>query len=488
MSSRPFPNVSLQINRLSRARIRVVTLTEAESEAAKDASHPAFEDWGQDRVRASLANTRFRGRKADRVCVTDDEGRVLWLVGRGKGDHTASLRRAAAVGMTVLADEVDWELCVPEGGALSAEDATRAAAEGVHLADYRCKRTRGEDKGRRRPGSGSLSVSDLDAGRAGLAAAEAYCSGVVTARDLINAPANELGPEELAAAARDIADRYGWKSTTLTGDELLERGFHLVHAVGRASCKPPTFTWVEIGDPSAEARPALVGKGVVFDSGGLNLKPSGGMLLMRKDMGGAGTVLGILESLGRFGFDGPLLAVIPAAENAVGPDSYRPGDILDSLDGKTVEIGNTDAEGRLLLADGLTFAKQNGATQLLDLATLTGAARVALGPDVPALFGTDEEFSRRLLEHSRVHDEPLWRMPLVQDYDRLLDTPFADVNHISADSRGGAITAALFLKRFVGDTPWAHIDMNGWEDKGRPDVPKGASGAVVRTVVSALRS
>ena len=276
------------------------------------------------------------------------------------------------------------------------------------------------------------------------------------------------------------------QATTYRGDELLEKGFRLVEAVGRASDRPPNITILE-SNPRTAPDLALVGKGVVFDSGGLNLKPAPGMLLMRKDMGGAGTVLGVVDALGRLGAARNLMAVIPAAENAVGSRSFRPGDIIRSYDGTTVEISNTDAEGRLLLADSLAYVKERRASRILDVATLTGAARVALGPEYPALFGNDETMVAALLQAGLDRDEPLWRMPLVPEYRSWLKTPFADINHASADGRAGAITAALFLERFVGDVPWSHIDVYGWEDKGKPEVPKGANGMTVRAIVHAIQ-
>jgi leucyl aminopeptidase len=268
----------------------------------------------------------------------------------------------------------------------------------------------------------------------------------------------------------------------------------MVAAVGRASAHPPTVTVLShglaaAGPASGAAAPAvaLIGKGVVFDSGGLDLKPADAMLLMRKDMAGAATVLGALESAARLRVDLPWLAVIPSAENMVGPDAYRPGDVLRSYSGTTVEIGNTDAEGRLLLADAIGFARERGARRLIDYATLTGAARVALGRVLPAVFGNDETWASAVERCAAASDEPVWRMPLHDDYDRQLDTPFADVNHVSHDKFAGAITAALFLRRFVAATPWAHVDFYGWEDAGRPETPKGATGAGVRTLTRLLR-
>ncbi len=450
--------------------------------AMRQEGHPRLPGWDGDRLSATLERSRFQAKSGQTLALTENDGSVSWLVGCGTGLATAQLRRAAASSLSVIPDGLDWTLGLPLAGSVGATH-VQAVMEGLLLGSYVF------DLHKRRERSlGCCSVmvpSEVD-GESLLRWTEAIAAGTCLTRDLVNTPAADLGPGELAQAAVEIAQRHGMRSETWSGSDLLERGFRMVHAVGRASARAPTVTVVRAGPKDVPPALALIGKGVVFDSGGLNLKPASGMLLMRKDMGGAGTVLGILEAWGRLGKELPLLAVIPAAENAVGPDSYRPGDVLRSYDGTTVEIGNTDAEGRLLLADAMSFARDQSPARMLDLATLTGAARVALGPDVPALFGTDEDLVERLLETSLVRDEPLWRMPLVKRYNEFLETPFADVNHMSSDSRGGCITAALFLQRFAGDVPWAHIDLYGWEDKGRPDVPKGANGMLVRTVVEVM--
>ena len=434
-----------------------------------------------ERVRALAPLSRFEGELQQTLLVPVADGAAVLLVGRGAGPPTASLRAAAATALETVPEEEPWSLHVPpEEGVLG------AVAEGLFLGGYRFARR----KEHRPPAPGPCTL--VHAGRGGedeLARRRARCEGMWLTRDLVNMPADELGPEELSDAACEVARRHGMQTRVWRGtEELLEQGFRMVEAVGRASARPSTVTVVE---HRLEGRPpavAIVGKGVVFDSGGLDIKPSGSMLLMRKDMGGAGTVVGALDAIGRLGLDLPLIAVIPAAENSVGPAAFRPGDILRSYAGLTVEIGNTDAEGRLLLADALAYSAERGATRLLDLATLTGAARVALGPDVPALFGNDEKMVRLLYEASVRNDEMLWRLPLVDGYDRTIDSPWADMNNISSDRRGGAITAALFLRRFVGRTPWSHIDLYAWEDSGRPAFPKGANGACVRTVVDAVEA
>jgi len=427
---------------------------------------------------------RFEAKAGQLLPWSSDEGREGFVVGRASsGRPTATLRRAAAVAAQSVAAGKSWSL---EWLGASSPELLTAAAEGVLLSTYRFRRS-SKDVRPGPPGPCTLVVaSESDATIAAVRRAQAIAAGVVLTRDLVNAPAAELGPAELADAGVALAQRHGFECEVVHGGHVEERGFRMVAAVGRGSARAPTVTILKRDLDRGEPAIALIGKGVVFDSGGLDLKPSDAMLLMRKDMAGAATVLGVLESAAQLGLRVPLLAVLPSAENMVGPDCYRPGDVLTAYDGTTVEIGNTDAEGRLLLADALGFARERHARRLLDVATLTGAARVALGPDLPALFGTDEELVELVRRESEASDEPMWRMPLVDDYERQLDTPFADVNHVSHDRRAGAITAALFLRRFAAKTPWAHVDLYAWEDSGKPESPKGANGMGVRTLVRVL--
>jgi len=461
-------------------RIHVRPVTEAECGAP--ATFLPEPDRG--RLTQALGLARFRGAAGTRLLFTRDDGSLLWLVGMGPQADTRALRRAVAGITGELAECQPWSVLLPALPDAPPGAAIAAAAEGAVLSAYRFSR---KQEPPRHPGPCTLVADPVGAEeRHALARALAGCEGVLLTRDLVNTPAADLGPRELADAAHEVARRHGMHVRTFQGGEIREQGFHLLAAVGQASARPPTFTVLRLGP--AEARPhlALVGKGVVFDSGGLDLKPAAAMLLMRKDMGGAATVLGVMDVLGRRGVSAPVMAVLPAAENCIGPEAYRPGDILRSHSGRTVEVGNTDAESRLLLADGISYALAPRPERLLDLATLTGAARVALGPDVPALFSTDEWFQDVLLGAARRADEHLWPMPLVDDYDSWLDSSFADLNHVSADSRAGAITAALFLRRFVGECPWSHVDLYGWEDKGRPEAPKGGNGSMVRTVAAAV--
>jgi leucyl aminopeptidase len=318
--------------------------------------------------------------------------------------------------------------------------------------------------------------------------AQSAAAATALARDLINTPANDLGPAELAAAATDLAARYGARCEVLVGEELKVRGFPLVHAVGVASAREPRFIDLRWGDRQAP-RVTLVGKGVCFDTGGLDLKPSAGMLLMKKDMGGAACALGLAEMLMRLGAPVLLRVLIPAVENSVGSRSYRPGDVLRSRKGLTVEIGNTDAEGRLVLADALVEADSERPDLLIDLATLTGAARVALGPELPAAYSTDESLLAQLKGKGEDEADPVWPMPLWSGYDEELASKIADLGNVSAAPFGGSIIAALFLKRFVSDTPnWLHIDLYAWNSRERPGRPVGAEAQCVRALYQLIRS
>ena len=271
---------------------------------------------------------------------------------------------------------------------------------------------------------------------------------IFLARDLINTPAGDLGPAELASAARKTAKPFEAKVTVIKGAQLLQKGYPAVHAVGRASSRAPCLIDLRWGRPR-DPKLTLVGKGVVFDSGGLDLKPSGGMLLMKKDMGGAAIVLGLAHAVMAANWRVRLRVLIPAVENAVSGDSFRPLDVLNTRKGLTVEVGNTDAEGRLILCDALAEADQEKPDVLLDIATLTGAARVALGTEVPALFSNDDGLAHNLLSGSDEAKDPLWRMPLHQEYRRHLESKVADISNTGSSRFGGAITAALFLESFV---------------------------------------
>ena len=311
--------------------------------------------------------------------------------------------------------------------------------------------------------------------------------GVTLARDLINTPANDLGPEELDRAVRALASRYGANVQTIIGDDLLADNFPLIHAVGRASTRVPRLIDLRWGDPT-RPKVTLVGKGVCFDTGGLDLKTSSGMLTMKKDMGGAANVLALAHMVMDAGLQVRLRVIIPAVENAVSGSAFRPLDIYRSRKGLTVEIGNTDAEGRLILADALALADEETPDLLADMATLTGAARVALGPDLPPFYTDDELLAADLSRHGEQQNDPLWRMPLWRGYESLLDSKVADINNVSSGSFAGSITAALFLLRFVTRArSFVHFDIFAWTPTSKPGRPEGGECQAARALYSLLR-
>ena len=307
-------------------------------------------------------------------------------------------------------------------------------------------------------------------------------------RDLVNLPAGDFGPAELQAAIEKVAEECGARTRTVSGKEL-ESGFPMVAAVGRAASaeRAPRLVEVEWGD-QRHPKLALVGKGVCFDSGGLDIKPASGMRLMKKDMGGAAHALGLARLVMKANLPVRLHLLVPAVENAVSGSAFRPGDILRSRKGLSVEIGNTDAEGRLILADALTRAAEQEPELIVDFATLTGAARVALGPDLPALFANDHALADELLACGTELSDPLWRMPLWKHYEEMLSSDVADISNCSDAPMAGAVTAALFLRKFVPEgTPWAHFDTFAWRQSARPGRPKGGDALGLRATWETLR-
>ena len=306
------------------------------------------------------------------------------------------------------------------------------------------------------------------------------------ARDLINTPASDLGPRELAVEVVNLAKQFSAKHRVVEGAQLLEQNFPMIHAVGRASSRPPCLADLSWG--SRGPRITLVGKGVCFDSGGLDLKNASSMQLMKKDMGGAACVLALARMIMESQLPVQLRVLIPAVENSVGGDAYRPGDVLATRKGLTVEVGNTDAEGRLVLADALAAADSESPDLLIDLATLTGAARVALGPELPALYGNDESLCAQLLHHGQEQHDPLWPMPLWSPYEEDLASKVADLGNASASAFAGSIIGALFLRRFVSErTPWLHVDLYAWNPKERPGRPVGAEAQTVRALFALIK-
>ncbi len=305
---------------------------------------------------------------------------------------------------------------------------------------------------------------------------------VFLARDLANTPAGDLGPEELAAAAVDVAEAAGACHRVVVGDGLLVENYPTIHAVGRASSRAPRLVDIRWGDPAAP-KLTLVGKGVCFDTGGLDLKGASGMRLMKKDMGGAAIMLGLAQAIMNADLPVRLRVLLPCVENAVSGNAMRPLDIIRTRKGITVEIGNTDAEGRLILCDALAEASTEAPALLVDMATLTGAARVALGPEVAALFCNDDTVAASLLAAAAAEEDPVWRMPLWRPYRKMLDSKIADINNVSEGPHAGAITAALYLQEFVAPgIPWAHFDVMAWNPQSRPGRPEGAEATALRAL------
>jgi leucyl aminopeptidase len=304
------------------------------------------------------------------------------------------------------------------------------------------------------------------------------------ARDWINTPAGDFGPAQLAAAARQVADRHHAAFKEWIGEDLLSANFPAIHAVGRASSEAPRLVELRWTPREGSALPwvTLVGKGVCFDSGGLDIKASSGMALMKKDMGGAAVALALAHLAMSTGIRAQIRVLVPAVENAISGNAYRPGDVLATRKGLTVEVGNTDAEGRLVLCDALAFADAERPDLIIDFATLTGAARVALGPELPALFGNDDRVVQDLARAAAAEHDPLWPMPLWAGYDDELASKIADLNNVAPSPFAGSIFGALFLKRFVSDSIWLHIDLYAWNSKDRPGRGVGAEAQALRGV------
>ncbi len=309
--------------------------------------------------------------------------------------------------------------------------------------------------------------------------------GVWLARDLINTPSSDMGPQELEDAIRTLGKRHRARVRAISGPRLAKQ-FPMIEAVGRASTRPPRLLDLTWGDERAP-KVTLVGKGVCFDTGGLDIKPSSGMLLMKKDMGGAATVMGLASMIMSAKLKLRLRVLVPAVENAISGSAFRPGDVLKSRKGLTVEIGNTDAEGRLVLADALALADEEAPEILVDMATLTGAARVALGPDLPPFYTDDDMLAHAIERQGVVENDPVWRLPLWQPYNSLFDSRIADLNNAGSSGFAGSITAALFLKRFVERAEsWVHFDIFAWTPNAKPGRPVGAEAQVARALYAHL--
>ena len=309
-------------------------------------------------------------------------------------------------------------------------------------------------------------------------------AGVTLARDLINTPSNDMGPAELEEAARALAKQHGAKIEVTAGDALA-KNFPLVAAVGAGSARTPRLIDITWGNEAAP-KITLVGKGVCFDTGGLDIKNDTGMLNMKKDMAGGATALGLAHMIMARKLKVRLRVIIPVVENSISGTSFRPRDIYTSRKGISVEIGNTDAEGRLILADALTLADEDKPALIADFATLTGAARVALGPDVPAAFTDDDALAEEIARFGASENDPLWRMPLWKPYEAMLDSKVADINNVSTGGQGGAITAALFLRKFIAAKSWLHLDIFAWSAAAKPGRPEGAELQTARALYALL--
>ncbi|KZD08266.1 leucyl aminopeptidase family protein [Oceanibaculum pacificum] len=421
--------------------------------------------------RAWVAATGFKG----------EAGEICFLPTDGKDD---------AAPQVLIGVEADWGVWsvaglpdrLPAGryrleAAFTPSEANRVAL-GWALGCYRFTRYRKDERVR------PTLVWPAGADKAEV---ESMAAAIAMVRDLINTPAGDLGPAELADAAAGLAKAAKSKAKVIVGDDLLKQNYPGIHTVGRAAAQAPRlidFTWGDKKHPKV----TLVGKGVCFDTGGLDLKPSGGMLLMKKDMGGAAQTLGLARMIMEAGLKVRLRVLIPAVENAVSGNAFHPMDIIRMRNGLTVEVGNTDAEGRLILADALVEADSEKPELLLDFATLTGAARVALGPDLPALFSNDDRLAADILAAGEAEGDPCWRLPLYQPYKRMLKAKIADTSSTGSGGFAGSVTAALFLQNFVSDTTrWAHFDVYSWNPSDRPGRPEGGEAQAIRAVFAYLK-
>lgn len=400
-----------------------------------------------------LSRTAFAAESGEVVTLPEGSGADA-LIGAG-----AARSPFDAAGAATSLAEGDWRI----GGLPEGWDPTQTQIA-LALGGYAFTRYRSAP---RKPARfAPLDGADMDE------AARVVRAAFLT-RDLVNTPAADMLPTQLEDAARTLAKSYDAKVRVVTGDDLLKQNYPMIHAVGRASIDAPRLIEIEWGEPS-HPRVALVGKGVCFDSGGLDIKGATGMKLMKKDMGGAANVLGLAAMIMDAGLKVRLHVLIPAVENAIAGNAFRPGDILESRKGLTVEIGNTDAEGRLVLADAITRAIEDDPDLLIDMATLTGAARVALGPEIMPYYTDDEALSSGVEEAARTVDDPLWRMPLWDGYDSWMDGEISDLNNAAEGGFAGSVTAALFLRRFARDAKaWMHFDIYAWNPKSRPGRPSG---------------
>ncbi|MEZ5871502.1 MAG: leucyl aminopeptidase family protein [Nitratireductor sp.] len=415
--------------------------------------------------------TGFIGKKGTLCLVPDasEAGQPVACALFGMGDDPLALDVGR---LPRLLPAGNWHI------ASGASDVTLASL-GWLLGSYRYDRYR-----KAQPWKAQLvPAADIDAD-----ALSRIAGSVFLARDLINTPTNDLGPAELEDAIRKLAGGFKARVTSIVGDKLLEKNFPMVHAVGRASASAPRiveFKWGRASDPKV----TLVGKGVCFDSGGLNIKPGDSMALMKKDMGGAANVLALASMIMSARLPVRLRVIIAAVENSISANAFRPGDILNSRKGTTVEIGNTDAEGRLILGDALAWGDEDAPEIMIDMATLTGAARIALGPDLPAMFTDDDSFATDMMTAGSAVEDPVWRLPLWKGYRPGLSSNIADISHIGKGPQGGSITAALFLQHFVAKSgTWAHFDIFAWAAAEKPSCPIGGEAQAVRAIFEVMKA
>jgi leucyl aminopeptidase len=440
--------------------IPIVALTKNQLPAWLEAAPEGERNW--------LRALGFAAEPGKHALVPGEAGRFARVVvGLGDADDTKRTMWALA-GLPAELPEGRYRLeTVPEGA-----DPTRLAL-GWALATYAYTRYR--EKGAM--ATALVWPEGADRGRA-----ERLAGAAFLARDLANTPAGDLGPEELAAEAVRVAEAAGARHRVIVGDELLTENYPTIHAVGRASNRAPRLVDILWGDPAAP-KVTLVGKGVCFDTGGLDLKTASGMRLMKKDMAGAAIVLGLAQAIMDAGLPVRLRVLLPLVENSVSGNAVHPMDIVRTRKGLTVEIGNTDAEGRLILCDALAEASTEKPELLVDVATLTGAARVALGPELAGLFCNNDALAQGLIEAAETEEDPLWRMPLWRPYRKMIDSKIADISNVSESPHAGAITAALYLQEFVDPSiPWAHLDVMAWNPQSRPGRPEGGEATALRAL------
>ena len=436
--------------------------------ALTKAEFPSWLEAAPERERNWLTSTGFSAEAGKHALVPGETGRLARvLVGLGSGADGDG-RMWALAGLPAALPEASYRLDAVPGGV----DPTNLAL-GWALSTYAF----GRYSKKTRPATKLVWPEGADRGRV-----ERLAAAVFLARDLANTPAGDLGPEELAREAVRVAKAAGARYRVIVGDDLLTENYPTIHAVGRASTRAPRLVDIVWGDAAAP-KVTLVGKGVCFDTGGLDLKTASGMRLMKKDMAGAAIVLGLAQAIMDAGLPVRLRVLLPCVENAVSGNAMRPLDIVRTRKGLTVEIGNTDAEGRLILCDALAEASSEKPELLVDMATLTGAARVALGPELAALFCNDEALATGLLAAAASEEDPMWRMPLWRPYRKMIDSKVADINNVSESPHAGAVTAALYLQEFVeSGIPWAHLDVMAWNPQSRPGRPEGAEATALRAL------